>query len=180
MSYAIAGETTLAAAPAAVVGWLTEAELMDRWMLGVDGIVVLDEGHDTPALGPRIQVFASSGRHAGWTFTGELLEVGVDRVVRRYGLDEIRAGGVALEADTSTYVRTVTYTLTMEGGAATRLSCRAEIVIPGLDEPATVKGAAAEEKTLRRSLERLEAEVAGRQRGIIGKFRDVGQAPSPL
>lgn len=175
--YTIAGEIALAADPTEVVPWLATAELMDRWMVGVDGIVVLDDG--TPLPGARIQVLTSSGRHAGWTYTAVLVEAGPARVVRRYALEELRTGGVPLAADTSGYERTVTYVLTADG-TGTHLHCTAVTVIPGLDDVGAATAAKAEQQTLTRSLQRLEAEVAGRQRGLIGRFRDTGQAPAPL
>ncbi|MCW3041626.1 MAG: hypothetical protein JWM31_3531 [Solirubrobacterales bacterium] len=175
--YTISGSITLAAAPADVVAWLATPELLDRWMLGVDGIEVMDEGR--PVLGARIRAVTSSGRHAGWIFSGEIVELSAQRVVRRYALDELSTGGVRLEADTSGYARTVTYDLTPAGdGRATQLRCTAVTVIPGLDAAGATAGAGKEQKTLDRSLERLEAEVAGRPRGLIGRFRDTGLAPA--
>lgn len=175
--YTIAAETTLAAVPADVVPWLATPALMERWMLGVDGFVVLDEGPPVP--GARIRAMTSSGRHAGWTFGGELVELGPRRVVRRYALEELRTGGVPLEADTSGYSRTVSYTLDpADDGPATVLRCTVVTVIPGLDGPGARAAAKGEQRTLVRSLERLEAEIAGRGRGLIGRFRDTGQAPA--
>lgn len=175
--YTISGEVVLAAPAADVVRWLATPELMDRWMVGIDGIQVLDDGQ--PVVGARIRVQTSSGRHAGWTFTGEITELGESRVVRRYALEELRASGVPLEADTSGYARTVTYELAAEGDG-TRVRCAAVTVIPGLAGTGARAGAKAEQQTLERSLERLEAEVAGRQRGLLGRFRDAGQTPAPL
>jgi hypothetical protein len=142
-------------------------------------MVLLDAG--ARVLGARVRVTTSSGRHAGWTFTGEIIELGDARVVRRYALEELRASGLPLAADTSGYARTVTYELTPgPDGASTQLRCTVVTVIPGLAETGARAGAKAEQQTLQRSLERLEAEVAGRQRGLLGRFRDSGQSPAPL
>ncbi|WP_354702249.1 hypothetical protein DSM112329_02605 [Paraconexibacter sp. AEG42_29] len=178
--YTLTASIGLAAPPAGVVPWLVTPDLMDRWMVGVDGIVVLDKADDeAAAVGDRIRVIASVGGKAGWLFEGTLATLGPERVVRAYTLIELSSGGVPLEADTTGYTRTVTYDLTTDA-PGTQLSCTVVTVIPGLAEAAAGPAAAKEQKTLQRSLERLEAEVAGRQRGLIGRFRDAGQVPAPL
>lgn len=178
--YTITGEVALLASPADVAPWLVTPELMDRWMVGIDGIEVLrGEAGVAPAVGDRIRVMTSIGGKAGWLFQGELTVLGPERIVRTYALEELSSGGVALAADTSGYARTVTYDLASRD-AGTLLTCSAQTVIPGLASTAAGPGAAKEQKALQRSLERLEAEVAGRQRGLIGRLRDAGQVPAPL
>ena len=170
--YTISAAVDLPAAPADVVPWLTEPEAMDRWMVGVDGLVVLDDG--------SLRVLTSMGHHAGWVFLGTLVEAGPERVVRRYALEELSARGTALAADTSGYARTVTHVLTAGHAGGTHLTCTAETVIPGLAAAAAGPGARKEEHTLRRSLERLEAHVSGRGIGLLGRLRGSGGVPCPL
>lgn len=170
--YTISGEITIAAASADLVAWLTEPEAMDRWMVGVDGLVVLDDG--------TLRVLTSMGHHAGWVFLGTLAEAGSGRVVRSYALEELTARGAALAADTSTYARTVTYELAASPAGGTRLTCTAETVIPGLAATAAETGARKEQQTLRRSLERLDALASGRGVGLLGRLRGSGGVPCPL
>ncbi len=174
--YALDGQIVLVAPPADVLVWLTDPERLEQWMLGVDAAVELE---DDPA---QMRVITSSGPYAGWTYLATTAIPSPVRVVRTYALEDLRAKGVSLDADTAGYHREVTYDLQAAGddGAGTQLACAVRTTIPGLAERGALAAVKAEQKTLNRSLERLEALVAGRGRGLLGLFRGAGLPPAPL
>lgn len=163
--YTLAGRVTIGASAAEILPWLTQAERLEQWMLGVDAAVEME---DDPT---QLRVITSSGAYAGWTFLGTTTVQSPQRIVRTYALEDLRTGGVSRTADLSGYVREVAYELegTLDGGM--RLTCTVNTTIPGLAAAGAQAGVKAEQKTLDRSLERLEALVMGRARGLLGVLR---------
>jgi carbon monoxide dehydrogenase subunit G len=163
--YTLAGAVTIRAPAAEILRWLTEAERLEQWMLGVDAAVELEDD------ATQLRVITSSGVYAGWTFLGTTVVESPQRVVRTYALEDLRTGGVSRAADPSAYLRVVAYGLEATPDGGTRLSCSVKTTIPGLAAAGARAGAKTEQKTLDRSLERLEALVAGRGRGLLGVLR---------
>ncbi len=171
-AYALSGAVRLGASPGVVLPWLVEAERLEQWMLGVDAAVEMEDD------ATQLRVITSSGAYAGWTFLGTTTVSSPRRVVRTYALEDLRAGGVSLAADPSGYRREVTYDLVATDDDATQLTCAVKTTIPGLAAAASRAGVKAEQKTLDRSLERLEALVAGRSRGLLGALRGARLPPA--
>jgi carbon monoxide dehydrogenase subunit G len=154
--YRLDGRVQIRAAPEEIIRWLTEPELMSRWMLGMSSI---------EASGNGIRVEVIHGGRAGWTFAGEIVEQTTNRLVRRYRL---ASGG-------DQYERTVTYEI---GDGTVDVAVVTEI--PGLDERAAKMGAKAEQKALERSIERLRTEIQGEGGGFFARFRASGGSAGPL
>lgn len=163
--YTLAGEITVGAPAAQIVPWLTEADRLEQWMLGVDAAVQMEDD------ATQLRVITSSGVYAGWTFMGTTVVESPTRVVRTYALEGLRTGVIAHEVDPTGYHREVRYDLYAVDGGATRLTCSVATTIPGLAAVAARAGAKAEQKTLDRSLERLELLVVGRPRGLFSMLR---------
>jgi hypothetical protein len=157
--YALHATTELPGGGEEIMRWLTNPELMRKWMLGISSI---------EADGDRVRVEVIHGGHAGWSFVGEIVEQATNRLVRRYGL----ASG---DGD---YARTVTYELGNTDPVALEVSVTT--AIPGLAEVAARMGAKAEQKALERSLRRLRAEIEGAGGGFFARLRGSGGSVGPL
>jgi hypothetical protein len=179
--YEIDGRVSIRATGDDLCEWLVIPDRMSRWMLGVDAVEALES--ETPGVGARVRVTASigvsGGMAAGWTFVGEIVELAPERLVRRYRIEEMRAGVQPAGAGDQQYERTVTYELDAEAGITT-LACSATTVIPGLHRSAARAGAKAERRALGRSLERLRADVEGARPGLLARFGDSGRFAGPL
>jgi|GEM_PF-5147736 hypothetical protein len=140
---------------------------MERWIIGASGI---------EAVGDRLRVQVGSKHRQ--VFTGEVVERGPRRLVRRYTLDRVHTGPVSFGAG-GVYARTVTYLLApaLEGCA---LTCSVVTEIDGLPKAAIGPGSKAEARSLRRSLERLQLGVEQRRVGLLRRSRDGNQVPQPL
>jgi hypothetical protein len=180
--YEIDGRVSVRATAEALVQWLVAPARMCRWMLGVDAVEALEP--QTPGVGARVRVTASigvsGGMAAGWTFVGEIVELAPERLVRRYRIEDMRAGALPVGAGDEQYERTVTYELDAYEAGVTSLACSATTVIPGLHRSAARAGAKAERRALGRSLERLRADVEGSRPGLLARFGDSGKFAGPL
>jgi hypothetical protein len=153
--------------------WLTTPELMARWIIGASRV---------EADGDRLRLTTGIGLggtvHAQ-TFTGETLERGPRRLVRRYTLERVRTGPIPLGAPDGAYERTVTYDVAPSLHGCT-VAAAVVTDIPGLPQAAVGPGSRAEERSLRRSLERLRLYAEGRRVGPLRRSRDSSQVGQPL
>jgi uncharacterized protein YndB with AHSA1/START domain len=156
--YALEGAVEIGAAPEEILRWLEDPELLERWM-GVGSIEPTGDG---------IRVEIVHGGYAGWTYFGEIVARGSDRLVRRYRL----AGGE--------YERTVTYELRPAATDAVELVVTVVTLIPGLDERAARMGGKAERRALERALGRLRDAVEGGGGGFLSRLRGSGGSAGPL
>jgi len=169
--YELRGSAELEAAPEAVMTWLTEPERLERWVAGVS-VEAVDDG--------AVRVLLSHGAHGSWTFTGEVLERGERRLVRRYRLEQTHAGVLPFGAAEGDYERTVTFELEPVTAGRTLLTVTAGVAIPGLGDRASRAGGRAEQKGLERSLKRLGDEIEGRRPGLLSRLAGSSSTPGPL
>lgn len=183
-SFDFAWAVVLRAPPTEVVPSLVEPARMVQWMAGIDTVDPVGPLTPTAAasVGARVRVRADVGAYAGWTFLGELVVAGPTRFVRRYTLQQGRAGVAPLEFRPEEYVRTVVYLLVPTAAGGTDLRCEVQTRIPGQKRRPARAAAKAELKSLQHSLERL-SELTGGDKpsgGLFGRSRQPAPTASPL
>jgi hypothetical protein len=153
--------------------WLITPELMLQWIIGA---------HHVEADGDRIRMTTGNsvgGTVHAQTFTGETLARDPRRLVRRYTLDDARAGPIPLGAPDGVYERTLTYEIARSLEHC-ELTCAVITDIEGLPKAAIGPGSRAEQRSLRRSLERLRLGAEQRRAGPLRRSRDSSQVAQPL
>jgi hypothetical protein len=151
--YRFTAQQLIPLSPTDLLCWLCRPELMRQWMPGVERVDIVDG--DPLQQGCRTAValgLYSSFGGGDWTLTGHIDEIGPTRLVRTYTQDK--------------YHRTVVYDLT-SNSVGTQLNCEVRTVITGLKARAARAGGKAEEKSLRKSLERLARLTTGRRRKFL-------------
>jgi uncharacterized protein YndB with AHSA1/START domain len=163
-----------------VMRWLTEPDLMARWIVGADRAESVGDHAAAAGSVIRLSVSMAGGQfRVAQTYLGEVIEVSEFRLVRRYRLEHVRAGVAQMVSGPAEYERTVTYSLSGAGGGM-QVNCAARTVIPGLAQAAAKAGARAESRSLRRSLDRLRECAEDGQRGLLGRLRDGSQSAQAL
>lgn len=150
-----------------VMRWLTTPDLMRKWILGADKVEAAD--NSGPAVGAGVTVTVYAAR--SWTtFTGEIVELGPAKLVRRYQLGHRAMPMARIAYGQGEYERTVTYEL-RQAALGTEVSCTARTVIPGLSHAVRTSQRVAAQ-SLQRSLDRLAAGAEERSRSLMARFGD--------
>ena len=164
--YVITARELVSRSAGEVIRWLATPDLMVRWILGAEKIEALN-GRGI-AAGARTRLMVQTGRF-GHAYLGEIIDVTESRLVRRYHLERMKTGVLAVPTGQEEYERVLTYELSPgAAGSGTWLSCLARTSIPGLPKAAARMGAKSETKSLARSLERMRACAEGRPAGAGG------------
>lgn len=173
--YTLDAELLIGSPAPEVRRWLVEPELMRSWMIGIDEIESVED-----TAGRVLTCSISSGPYrAGSRFVGTLDRSTLTHVRRSYRLVASRAGGIEMPEVPEAYIRTVDYQLVPNRGS-TQVRCTVTTVIPGLGSAAARAGSNAEQRSLKRSLERLGALVTSGNRSLIARLRDSQHAGQPL
>ncbi|MFJ3229319.1 SRPBCC family protein [Streptomyces sp. NPDC086783] len=165
--YEFAATVTVSATMPLVLEWLTAPEKMPKWVLGLK--MVETEALVEHGLTAYVRLDFGQGNKSPGTFCGEVLRVNEQTVEKHYW----KAGSF------DSYERSIRYDLRALDGA-TEVTCHVRTVIAGLGRGVSEIAAQVELSSLRRSLNRLRAQIEGQHENFFKRFRDGSQSCQPL